>query len=56
MTVAYTYQTCPKCSGSGTVSTPPWVAEGVLTVLTDSTSFTCPMCKGMGKILSSQKK
>ena len=44
------YQLCPKCSGQGIVSKPPWVAGDVYQWSSTQTSFPCDVCGG-NKIL-----
>ena len=45
------WQLCPKCTGQGKVSKPPYVAGDVQQWCSSSTSFVCDMCNGQGKIL-----
>lgn len=40
------WQLCPKCSGQGIVSKPPYVAGDVYQWSSSSTSFTCNLCNG----------
>lgn len=43
-------QICPKCSGQGTVSKPPWISGDVFVWSSMATSFLCDVCHG-SKIL-----
>ena len=47
---AVPYQLCPKCSGQGTVSKPPYIAGDVYEWTSSSTIFICDVCNG-GKII-----
>jgi len=50
------YQLCPKCSGQGTVTKPPYVPGDVDGWITSQSAWTCDICNGDKTILVSSQK